>query len=719
MMSEIKELFSKIRDSGRTSLTESEARQVLDLAGVKVTREYLATSAQEAVNSAQSIGYPVVLKVVSPDILHKTEAGGVRLGISSAEEVRQTYGEIIAAAGEYMADARIEGVSVQEMVTGGVETLVGVTNRPPFGPTVAFGLGGVFVELMKDITFRLAPLGESVAAEMIDEIKGSALLDGYRGQPACDKEGLARTIARLSDFAVEFSGEIEELDINPLLVSPDGVIALDALITLKEEADKPAAREDPGAKEENDIRAILEPRSIAVIGASTDPTKTGHVLFKNILVNGFPGKVYPINPHADEILGVKAYPNILAVPEDIDMVFFLLPGHFVSALFEDCKKKGVKAACIIAAGFAEVGEEGRKAQEELAVLVKQTGVRCLGPNSIGMINMDQPLLGSFILFENWKDGPISLAGQSGIFAGAVADDIMTRTVQKLGIGKSVIFGNKLDLDETDFTEWAWKDEKTEVIAIHIEGMNDPRRFLSVVNKAKKDKPVIVLKPGRTSAGARASASHTGSLALDDTIVDHAFRQFGVIRAYDLEEFVEFMKAFSYQPVPKGNRVGIVTFSGANGVMSSDELIEHGFEVAEFSDKSRKRMTQFLPEWQPAQNPLDLWASLGVSGNRRTHEEGIMSVLSDENVDAVIVVLLALANAEFDGIREIYQRARDEYPDKPLYSVIIGGDVRERWVNEIEGLDMPVFETTRIAVKCLAAARFYAEQRDQLQPDPVI
>ena len=719
MMSEIKKIFSKVRGESRTRLTESEAKQVLDLAGVSVTREFLATNAEEAVTNAESMGYPVVLKVVSPDILHKTEAGGVRLGISSAAEVRQAYEEIVGAAVAYKADARIDGVSVQEMVTGGVETLVGVANRPPFGPTIAFGLGGVFVELMKDITFRLAPLSEQGASQMIDEIKGIALLDGYRGQPACDKESLTKAIARLSDLAVEFSGEIEELDINPLIVKPDGVIALDALITLKKEVDEPVGKIEADAKNENDIRAILEPRSIAVIGASSNPTKTGHILFKNILVNGFPGKVYPINPTADEILGVKAYPNILAVPEDIDMVFFLLPGHFVSTLFEDCKKKGVKAACIIAAGFAEVGEEGRKAQEELAVLVKKTGVRCLGPNSIGMINMDQPLMGSFILFENWKDGPISLAAQSGIFAGAVADDIMTRTVQKLGIGKSVIFGNKLDLDETDFTEWAWKDEQTEVITIHIEGMNDPRRFLSVVNKAKKDKPIIVLKPGRTPAGAKASESHTGSLALDDTLVDHAFRQYGVIRAYDLEEFVEFMKAFSYQPVPKGNRVGIVTFSGANGVLCSDELTEHGFEVVEFSDKSRKRMKKFLPEWQPAHNPLDLWASLGGAGNRRTHEEGIMSVLSDENVDAVIVVLLALANAEFDGIREIYQRARDEYPDKPVYSVIIGGAVRERWVNEIDGLNMPVFETTRIAVKCLAAARFYDEQRDQLQPDPVI
>ena len=249
-------------------------------------------------------------------------------------------------------------------------------------------------------------------------------------------------------------------------------------------------------------------------------------------------------------------------------------------------------------------------------------------------------------------------------------------------------------------------------------MNDPRRFLSLANKVKRDKPIIVLKPGRTAAGAYASASHTGSLAVDETLVDSCLRQYGVTRAYDLEEFVEFMKAFSYQPFPKGKRVGIVTFSGANGVMSCDELAEHGFDMAEFAPASQARMKKFLPEWQPAKNPLDLWASLGA-GNRLTHEEGIMSVLGDENVDAVLVVLLALANADFDGMREIYARARSEFPEKPVYTVILGGPIKGRWIKEIDGLNMPVFETTRIAVKALAAAWRYVQQKDDVQPDPML
>ncbi len=257
-----------------------------------------------------------------------------------------------------------------------------------------------------------------------------------------------------------------------------------------------------------------------------------------------------------------------------------------------------------------------------------------------------------------------------------------------------------------------------MMAMHLEGMHNPRRFFSIANKAKADMPILVLKPGRTKAGAKASASHTGSLALDDTIVDYAYRQYGITRAYDLEEFLEYMKAFQYQPLPQGNRVGIVTFSGANGVMASDELEARGFVQAEFSPRTQERIKKFLPEWQPPMNPLDLWAALG-SGNRLTHEEGILSVLDDENVDAVMVILLALANADFDGIREIYQKAKELHPEKPLYTVALGGEVKQRWLEEVDGLNMPFFENTLIAVKALTAARRYAIDREQQQPDPLL
>ena len=468
----------------------------------------------------------------------------------------------------------------------------------------------------------------------------------------------------------------------------------------------------------NDISALLEPRSLAVIGASSKPEKSGHVLLKSIIVNNYQGKIYPINPHADEILGHRAYQSILDVPGDIDLVFFLLPGQYIGDLFEHCKQKGVKAAVIVAAGFSEIGEEGAKAETKLRQLVEESGIRCIGPNTIGFINMQANLVASFVLFTNWQDGPIALAAQSGIFGGAVADELMARTVQRIGICKSVAFGNKIDLDETDFIEYAWKDSSTEVIALHLEGLKRVRPFLSLANKVKVDKPIIVLKPGRTDLGARASASHTGSLAVDDELLDHAFRQYGLIRANDLTEFLDYLKAFSYQPLPRGNRVGVVTFSGANGVMASDELRDLGFELAHFTDSTLKRIQEFLPPWQPPSHPLDLWAALGA-GNRLVHEEGILSVLNDENTDAVLVILLALSNADFDGMRDIYQAARQQQPHKPVFTVILGGAVKQKWLHDIDGLNMPVFESTLMAIKSLRAMHWYSQIRERIQPDPVL
>jgi acyl-CoA synthetase (NDP forming) len=468
----------------------------------------------------------------------------------------------------------------------------------------------------------------------------------------------------------------------------------------------------------NDISDLLEPRSVAVIGASSKPEKSGHVLLKSIIVNNYQGKIYPINPSADEIMGHKAYPSILDVPGDIDLVFFLLPGKYIADLFEHCKQKRVKAAVIVAAGFSETGEEGAEAEAKLRLLVEESGIRCIGPNTIGFINMQAHLVASFVLFTNWQDGPIALAAQSGIFGGAVADELMDRTVQRIGICKSVAFGNKIDLDETDFIEYAWKDSSTEVIALHLEGLKRLRPFLSLANKVKVDKPIIVLKPGRTDLGARASASHTGSLAVDDDLLDHAFRQYGLIRADDLSEFLDYMKAFSYQPLPTGNRVGVVTFSGANGVMASDELRQHGFELATFTDSTLKRIQEFLPPWQPPTHPLDLWATLGA-GNRLVHEEGILSVLNDENTDAVLVILLALANSDFDGMRDIYQAVRQQQPHKPVFTVILGGQVKQKWLGDIDGLNMPAFESTRRAIKSLQAMYWYSQIREQLQPDSLL
>lgn len=454
------------------------------------------------------------------------------------------------------------------------------------------------------------------------------------------------------------------------------------------------------------MKALLEPGSIAVVGASTTEGKSGYFFLRNLIDNGYRGGIYPINPNVNEIFGYKTYRTILEVPHQIDLAFILIPRQYVKEVLSHCAEKSVKSAAIVAAGFGEVGDDGLKAQKDLEDLIKKSGIRCIGPNTIGFVNMQKDLVASFVHFQDWMSGPVAIGAQSGIFAGALATELMQMKTQRFGICKSVSFGNMIDLDETDFLDYCWEDSNCEVVAFYLERIKRPRAFLSLANKVKRDKPIIVLKSGRTEYGAKAALSHTGSLATNDNLVEFSFRQYGVIRTVTLQEFLSVVRAFSYQPLPLGNRVGVITFSDATGVMASDEIYQLGLKLADFTPQTLTRIGNLMPEWQPVCNPVDLWAALGISGNRKVYEESIRAVLNDENVDVVLCILIGLSMGDIDNIRDVFESAISLQPQKPIFLVIIGGKVKERWINELEGLSLPIYSDTSLAVKAIEAMHFY-------------
>lgn len=462
-----------------------------------------------------------------------------------------------------------------------------------------------------------------------------------------------------------------------------------------------------------DLTPLIAPQSVAVIGASTNPQKSGGVLFKNLVDGGFQGRLYPVNPRADLVQGYRAYPSLRDVPEPVDLVFIVLPRTGVKEALLQCAANRARSACIITAGFGEIGEVGRGLQDELKQIARANDVATIGPNTIGLINAEHRLMGSFVPFPNWQSGPIAIFAQTGLFAGAVMLQTMSQAAQRLGVGKSIDVGNKLDVDELDFLHFAAQDPATGVIGLYLEELVNPRTFLELANRVKLHKPIVVLKPGRTVPGAAASASHTGSLATDEQVLDPALRQYGLVRADDVEDFLGYLKAFCYLPPPKGRRVGIVTYSGALGVMAVDEAVEAGLEMAEFSAETRRRISAVLPEWQPPANPSDLWVALDVKGNRAGHEEPLQAVLDDEGTDLVLGILLAPPNADFGEVREVFAGLRARRPDKPLVLVIYGGAVRERWVRELDGLGIPIYPTTRAAIRTLRALVQYAERRERL------
>lgn len=449
-----------------------------------------------------------------------------------------------------------------------------------------------------------------------------------------------------------------------------------------------------------DISPLVAPRSIAVIGASTNPTKSGGVLFGNLAKGTFQGPLYPINRGASEIMGHKAFPTLADVPGKVDLVYIVLPQQHVEDAVKQCVAAGARAACIITAGFSEASPKGRGDEDRLREIANASGLLLAGPNTIGMVNADVGMMGSFVNFPHWETGGVSLFTQTGIFTGAVMLHVMTSASQRLPVGKSIDVGNKVDVDELDFLEFVAEDPGTKVIGFYIESVRQPRLFLERARAVRQTKPIVMLKPGRTSDGAKASASHTGSLASDDEILDGALRQYGIARAEDEDEFLNALRALIMSPKPTGKRVGIATTSGALGVISTDLIVQNGLELAPFEPATLATMRTILPDWLEPANPYDFWIGIDVKGPREAHEVGLRAVFADPNVDLVLCTLLAPGNADFPDFGALVGQLRRTY-DKPVAMVIYGGDAGRRWTADLEGANVPIFRTTRAAVRALA------------------
>jgi acetate---CoA ligase (ADP-forming) len=449
-----------------------------------------------------------------------------------------------------------------------------------------------------------------------------------------------------------------------------------------------------------DIKPLVAPRSIAVIGASANPGKSGGVLFDNLVKGNFKGPLYPINRTAGQIMGRRAYPSLAEVPEKVDLVYIVLPQQHVEDAVAQCAAAGARAACIITAGFSEASRKGRDDEERLRAIARASGLLLAGPNTIGMVNAEVAMMGSFVNFPRWQGGGVSLFTQTGIFTGALMLQVMSGETQRLPVGKSIDVGNKIDVDELDFLNYVADDPGSKVIGLYIESIRDPPAFFEKARKLRKTKPIVELKPGRTRDGARASASHTGSPAADDAVLDGALRRHGLARAEDEDDFLNALRALAMLPRPRGRRVAIATTSGALGVIATDLVVESGLELASFEPATLCAMRGILPGWLEPANPFDFWIGIDVKGAREAHETGLAAVFADANVDLVLCTLLAPGNADFAEFGDLMRRLRRAY-EKPVALVIYGGDAQQRWTASLEGADIPVLKTTRAAARALS------------------
>jgi acetyl coenzyme A synthetase (ADP forming)-like protein len=662
----IRQILDAVKAAGRDSLTAPEGKLVCDAYGIAVPQEGVVTSAQEARTLASSMGFPVVMKIVSPDILHKTEAGGVIVGVKNADDAAKAYETILTNAKAYKANANILGVQVQQMLKGGQEVIIGAVTDNSFGKLVAFGLGGVLVEVLKDITFRLAPASKEDALSMLDGIQAAEMLKGVRGSDPVDRESLANLIVRVSQLVSDFP-EISEMDLNPVFATKDGAIAADVRIVVDFAAKAPRHR--PSEEEVlASMNRIMQPKSLAVIGASAEDGKIGNSVMKNLINGGYKGNIYPIHPKATEILGYKAYPSVKDVPGEIDTAVFAIPAKFVAAALTECGEKKIAGAVLIPSGFAETGQH--EMQEELVRIGRKYNIRMMGPNIYGFYYTPANLCATFCTAYDYK-GSAALSSQSGGIGMAIIG--FSRSA-KMGVSAIVGLGNKSDIDEDDLLIFFEKDPNTKVIAQHCEDLKDGRAFAEVARRVSKTKPVIVLKAGRTSAGAKAASSHTGALAGNDKIYEDVLKQSGVIRARSLRDLLDFARGVPVLPTPKGENVVIITGAGGSGVLLSDACVDNGLKLMPMPDDLDKAFRKFIPPFGAAGNPVD------ITGGEppQTYKNTVLLGLQDERIHALILGYWHTIITPPMVFARIIVEARDEMRAKGIEKPIVAslaGDVQ--------------------------------------------
>ncbi len=620
----VRRILDQAKSAGRQSLTAPEARGVCEAYGISIPREAVAGDADEAVKLAGDIGFPVVMKIVSPQILHKTEAGGVLIGVKSNEQVLQGYATIVANARRHAPDAEILGVQIQQMVRDGQEVIIGAVTDPAFGKLVAFGLGGVLVEVLKDITFRLAPTTREDSLSMLDGIAAAEILRGVRGSKAVDREALASMIERVAALVADFP-EIVELDLNPVFASEVGATAADVRVVL--DFAPPVARYRPDRKLiVEQMNRIMKPRAVAVIGASAEAGKIGNSVMKNLINGGYQGAIYPIHPTAGQILGKQVFRSVKDVPGEIDVAVFAIPAKFVAQALIEVGEKRIPGAVLIPSGFAETGNvEG---QSELVAIGRRYGVRLMGPNIYGFYYTPANLCATFCTAYDVK-GSAALSSQSGGIGMAIIG--FSRSA-RMGVSAIVGLGNKSDIDEDDLLTFFEQDDNTHIIAQHCEDLKDGRAFAEVAKRVSKKKPVVVLKAGRTSLGARAASSHTGALAGNDKIYEDVFKQCGVIRARSLRDLLDFARGMPVLPTPKGNNVVIITGAGGSGVLLSDACVDSGLSLMAMPPDLDAAFRKFIPPFGAAGNPVDITGGEPPA----TYQNTVRLGLQDPRIHALIL-----------------------------------------------------------------------------------
>ena len=720
----VQKLIAASIDSGAHVICEDDAKAILDNFGVPVVSEIRVPDPQTAGEAAEKTGFPVVLKAVGAKILHKTESGLVRVGLNSPAEV--------AAAAARMATESplpIEAFLVQPQIQGKREFVAGMFRDPLFGPVIMFGLGGIYTEALDDAVFKVAPLSDADIEAMFAELRSRKLLLPFRGEEAVDKTTLGAILKGLSDLATQFP-QIKEIDINPLIVQPDGApVAVDALIVTGEHLPAPPVKR--GEVNRETLGSCYYPSSVVFVGASGTISKWGHMLPTNILNRNYKGRVYLVNPKGGQIAGQEVYRSVSDIEDDVDLAVVTLPAAKVKEQIPLLQAKKIKAMLLISSGFRETGEAGRRLEDDVVSAAREAGILIFGPNTMGICNphIDFFCCGVHVYPLPGSTALVCQSGNMGTQLLAFAEQ------QDIGIRAFSGSGNEAMVTLEDYMDAFEADELTRTVVLYIESVKDGIRFFKSARRVSRKKPVVVLKGGRTSEGGMAASSHTGALASDHRIFDAACRQAGIIQVKQPVDLLDLSAVFSSLPLPRGNRVAIMTLGGGWGVVTTDLCIEHGLTLPPLSEAIVNRLDQILPDYWSRGNPADIvgehdpaipmtamealmkWDGcdavihLGIHGRR---------ILATKMLNSIANTDPAYSAEELNQIKNLAVEFEKEYIrhvaqltakyDKPVLGVSILTDESSKTLYRVEGCKYKgvFFPSPERAVKALASMCRYRQ-----------
>ena len=664
-------------------ITEESSKDILSEYGIKVPKYALVTNSDEAVQKSKEIGFPLVAKIVSPDILHKTDVGGVKVGLSSEDEVKKAFDDMFNRLKE---EFDVKGVLLEKMVPKGVELIVGLQNDSQFGPSIMVGLGGIYTELFKDVSFRVLPVTKNEAAKMLESLRGKDILKGFRGSTPVDLDMLSEAIVNIGTLGMDMAGKYESIDFNPVVVYPDSYYVVDAKIILKDKSSDDAI--SMASPDSSYMDLFFNAKSVALIGASPEIGKIGNSVMESLAKHDYKGKVYPVNAKGyPEIMGVKAYKNLMDIEDPVDVVIVTVDLKFVPDLLVECGKKNIHNMVIISGGGKELGGERAAIEKRVQDLSRELKVRIIGPNCIGIFNGENRLDCAFqghLRMLRPKQGNVSFLSQSGTVGIAFME-----TSDAFGLSKMISYGNRSDVDEADMIHYLAQDPSTNVIGLYVEGLGDGRKFMNSAKNVIKQyqKPIVVFKNGRSTKGAKQAASHTGSLGGSFAVISGAFEQTGIISVDSYEELTSALKALTWQPVPKGNKVAMVT-NGAGPIIAAIDNFERlNLELAQLSDQTMKSFKEHYPATYVIGNPCDVTGSASADDYRFA----IQAFLDDPNIDIVMPWFVFQDDPLEEKIVDILADFQKQ-KKKPILIGAMGGPFTEKISKKIEEFNIPVYQS---------------------------